>query len=166
MPTLASIHSSQATISVEVRPARPGTGSGMDVSTDSMSGLVLDHSRVHLLLSPHSRCLSQASKALAGSRACPHRWGMPLLVSLLNMHAVCDILSSMWQLLSLETTLAGLQQCFQRPAPLHPCLWPPAARMLDLVAPLASMVQKYGRLLQGKCYTTKRQPPLKSTGIW
>lgn len=75
MPTLASIHSSQATISVEVQAPQPGTGSGEGLSADSMSGLVLGHSRVHLLLSPDSAPLCQASKALAGSRNCPREWG-------------------------------------------------------------------------------------------
>lgn len=105
MPTLASIHSSQATIGIEVQPSQPGFHSGKGVSTDSMLGLVLDHSRVHLLMSPESVPLDQALKALGGSRKRPHEWGMSLN---LNSHEAGDILVFMRQLSSISRNVVGL----------------------------------------------------------
>lgn len=68
MPTLASVHSSQGTISLEMRPLQPGTIQGMSTDRQSPNDLLLDHSRLHLLLCPWEEPLHQVLQALAGSK--------------------------------------------------------------------------------------------------
>ncbi len=68
MPTLASVHSSQGTISLEMRPVQQGTVQGMSTDRQSLNDLVLDHSRLHLLLCPWEEPLHQVLQALAGSK--------------------------------------------------------------------------------------------------
>lgn len=104
MPTLASIHSSQATICIEVQPSQPGF-LGKTLGTDTISGMVLDHSRVHLLMCPESGALCQASKALCGSRKRPREWGMRLD---LNFFTILQCPGVQWLLLSTAAVLVGL----------------------------------------------------------
>ncbi len=68
MPTLASVHSSQGTISLEVRPLQHGTFQGMSTDRQSPNDLLLDHSMLHLLLCPWEKPLHQVLQALAGSK--------------------------------------------------------------------------------------------------
>ncbi len=68
MPTLASVHSSQGTISLEMRPLQQGTPQGMSTDRQSPNDLVLDHSKLHLLLCPWEEPLHQVLQALAGSK--------------------------------------------------------------------------------------------------
>jgi len=68
MPTLASVHSSQGTISMEMRPLQQGTLQGMSTDRQSPNDLLLDHSRLHLLLCPWEKPLHQVLQALAGSK--------------------------------------------------------------------------------------------------
>lgn len=68
MPTLAGVHSSQGTISLEMRPLQQGTVQGMSTDRQSPNDLMLDHSRLHLLLCPWKEPLHQVLQALAGSK--------------------------------------------------------------------------------------------------
>lgn len=68
MPTLASVHSSQGTISMEMRPLQQDTHQGMSTDRQSPNDLLLDHSRLHLLLCPWEKPLHQVLQALAGSK--------------------------------------------------------------------------------------------------
>ena len=68
MPTLASVHSSQGTISLEMRPLQQGTVQGMSTDRQSPNDLLLDQSRLHLLLCPWEKPLHQVLQALAGSK--------------------------------------------------------------------------------------------------
>ena len=75
MPTLASVHSSQATIGLEVQPAQPGSLPASSADAHSISGLVMDHSRLHLVTSPWPAPLHQALKAFGTHRNGPQKWG-------------------------------------------------------------------------------------------
>ena len=75
MPTLASVHSSQATITLELWPAQQSTDSHMGLNRHDAAGVLLDHSRVHLLLSPWQKPLHEVLQAVAGSKKASHALG-------------------------------------------------------------------------------------------
>ena len=76
MPTLASVHSKQATISVKIQPAQLTTASDMGLDRlDRAESLQLEHTNVHLLLCPWQAPLQQALKALAGNKKAAQAFG-------------------------------------------------------------------------------------------
>ena len=89
MPTLASVHGSQATISVELRSAQrdPALHRGMD-SLDAAE-VLLDHSKLHLLLCPWQKPMQQALQALAGSKKAAQAVGN--YFTLICIHHACQV---------------------------------------------------------------------------
>ena len=74
MPTLASVHSSQATISVEVHALQQGHHS-MTLDRHGAADLTLQHSHLHVLFCPWEKPLHEALRALAGSKQASKAFG-------------------------------------------------------------------------------------------
>ena len=79
MPTLASVHSKQATIHVEVQPLHPESASDMaSHGLQAAEPLLLNHSQLHLLLCPWQGPLQHTLKAIAGNARAAQAFGMCL----------------------------------------------------------------------------------------